>query len=72
VAPGTPGTSTFKAKCFEIFGTATNPGKEELRNADVYGLVIGARARRIPLALLRRTQNAGCVRVVVVVQRLVC
>ena len=42
VAAGTPGTSTFKAKCYELSGTATNPDKETVRNADVYGLVIGA------------------------------
>ena len=42
-AAGTPGTSTFKAKCFEVSGTATNPDpKETLRNADVYGIILGA------------------------------
>jgi hypothetical protein len=54
VAPGTPGTSTFKAKCFEIRGTATNPGAETVRNADVYGIVTGAPAvARLPRACAR-------------------
>jgi hypothetical protein len=53
VAGGTPGTSTFKAKCFEISGTATNPDKEPVRNADVYGIVLGA-SFCASLALLAR------------------
>jgi len=42
VAPGTPGTSTYKAKCYELRGTASNPASEVVRNADVYGQVIDA------------------------------
>ncbi len=42
VAAGTPGTSTFKAKCYVLSGTALNPATEAVQNADVYGLVIDA------------------------------
>ena len=38
-AGGVPGTATYKAKCMEIVGVATNPSKETVYNADVYGSV---------------------------------
>ena len=38
-AGGVPGTATYKAKCMEIVGVATNPSKERVYNADVYGSV---------------------------------
>ncbi|KAK3271550.1 hypothetical protein CYMTET_20109 [Cymbomonas tetramitiformis] len=39
VAPGVPGSSTYKAKCFEVVGTVTNKSKKTVSNADVYGLI---------------------------------
>lgn len=39
VAPGVPGSSTYKAKCFEIVGTVYNKSKNPVSNADVYGLI---------------------------------
>mmetsp|Transcript_3776 Transcript_3776/g.5861 ORF Transcript_3776/g.5861 Transcript_3776/m.5861 type:complete len:229 (-) Transcript_3776:401-1087(-) len=38
-AAGTPGTATYKAMCVEIVGTAFNPTKETVYNADIYGSV---------------------------------
>jgi len=38
-AGGVPGTATFKAQCMEIVGVATNPTKDAVFNADVYGSV---------------------------------
>jgi len=33
------GTATYKAMCVEIVGTAFNPTKETVYNADIYGWV---------------------------------
>jgi len=41
-APGVPGSSTYKARCFEIVGTVVNPTQETVQNADVYGVVLDA------------------------------
>ena len=38
-AGGVPGTATYKAKCMQILGVATNPSKQTVYNADVYGSV---------------------------------
>ena len=38
-AGGVPGTGTYKAKCMKITGQATNPTKDPVFNADVYGIV---------------------------------
>ena len=37
-AAGVPGTATYKAKCMEILGTASNKAGETVYNADVYGV----------------------------------
>jgi len=39
VAAGTPGSSSFKAKCYQISGTIVNTTKDTIQNADVYGRV---------------------------------
>ena len=38
-AAGVPGTSTFKANCMQILGTAVNPSQDVVLNTDVYGSV---------------------------------
>jgi len=38
-AAGVPGTSTYKAVCMQILGTAVNPSKDVVFNTDVYGSV---------------------------------
>ncbi|EEH53077.1 uncharacterized protein MICPUCDRAFT_21878 [Micromonas pusilla CCMP1545] len=38
-AGGVPGTATYKARCMQISGVATNPTKDVVYNADVYGSV---------------------------------
>lgn len=42
VAAGTPGTSSYKAKCYEIVGKVNNRTGKSIYNADVFGSVLDA------------------------------
>eukprot|EP00894_Picocystis_sp_ML_P004954 jgi/Pico_ML_1/55471/g1148.t1 len=42
VAAGTPGTSSYKAQCYELQGKVYNRTGKDVYNADVFGTVLDA------------------------------